>query len=179
MSVDHFASIWTRKLPFSYERTAMWSIKIISSFDAGWRLNDLYKFYPNATAWINLTLNSSGATPTPRAYFGFASTGNDVYVFGGNDPAQGVSQQPVSGCCLESIACNQAPFILKTPFAIFNDFFFRKVFRRSLPPGPDEISMEQPHRSRLGQRPYPAVPARLRIWRRISLHAGGSEFIRQ
>ena len=48
-------------------------------------LNDFYQLDPISMEWTNMTDLCWGNLPTPRASFGFASTENKLYVFGGSD----------------------------------------------------------------------------------------------
>ena len=56
--------------------TNKWGCAVTSAY------NDLYFFDPPALAWSNMTASEIGAPP-PRCFFGFASTGPALYVYGG------------------------------------------------------------------------------------------------
>ena len=44
---------------------------------------DLHMFDPAAMAWTDLTLDVSGAPPSPRGFHGFTAAGARLYVHGG------------------------------------------------------------------------------------------------
>jgi hypothetical protein len=46
-------------------------------------LNDFFAFDPVKMTWTNLSGLVSGALPSPRHSFGFASAGGKIFVFGG------------------------------------------------------------------------------------------------
>ncbi len=53
---------------------------------AGQYLNDLHHFDPQRMAWTELSINSQGATPSPRKSMGFvADDAGKLYCFGGAD----------------------------------------------------------------------------------------------
>ena len=69
--------------------TNKWGCAVTSAY------NDLYFFDPPALAWNKMTASEIGAPP-PRCYFGFASTGSALYVYGGigTPPGPGMNGSP-------------------------------------------------------------------------------------